>query len=65
MAGVGIFSVIVGKLRHEKKPYPIILLEVNKSPEVSFHRTILPLRLAVCLQVEGNKEFPLDAKEIA
>ena len=65
MAGAGILGIVVSKLRHGKKSCPIILLEVDKSLEVGFHHTILPLSLAVRLQVEGGEESPLDAKEIA
>ena len=65
VAGVGILGIVVSKLRHEKKSCPIILLEVDKSLEVGFHCTILPLSLAVRLRVEGGGESPLDAKEIA
>ena len=65
VAGAGILGIIVSKLRYEKKPCPIILLKVDESLEVGFHCTILPLSLAVYLQVEGNEEFPLDAEEIA
>ena len=65
VAGVGIFGIIIGKLRHGEKSCPIILLEFDKGLEVGFHRTILPLSLAVRLRVEGGGEFPLDAEEIA
>ena len=64
VAGAGIFGIIVSKLRHGKKPYPIILLEVDKSLEVGFHCTILPLSLAVCLRVKSGGESPLNTKEI-
>ena len=65
VAGAGIFGIVVSKLRHGKKPCPIILLKVDKGSEVGFHRTILSLSLAVCLRVEGGRESPLDAEEIA
>ena len=65
MANASILGIIVGKLRYGKKPCPIILLEVDKGLEISFHRTILPLSLAVHLRVEGGREFSLNAKEIA
>ena len=64
VVGAGIFGIIVSELCHRKKPCPIILLEVNKSSEIGFHRTILPLSLAVRLQVEGGEESLLDDKEI-
>ena len=54
VAGTGSFGVIVGKLCHEKKLYPIILLEVNKSLKVGFHPTILPFSLPVYLGVESG-----------
>ena len=65
VASAGIFGIIVGKLRHGKKSCPIILLEVDKSSEVGFHPTILPLSLAVRLRMEGGRESLLDAEEIA
>ena len=64
MAGAGILGIVVGKFRYKKKPYPIILLKVDKGSEVGFHCTILLLSLTVRLRVEGNGEFPLDAEEI-
>ena len=64
MADAGIFCIVVGKLCYKKKSCPIILLEVDKSLEVSFYYIILPLSLTIRLRVEGNKEYPLDAKEI-
>ena len=65
VVGASILGIIVSKLRHGKKSCPIILLEVDEGSEVGFHRTILPLSLAVRLQVEGGGESLLDAKEIA
>ena len=61
MTGAGIFGTIVSKLRLKKKPYLIILFKVYKNLKISFHRAILPLSLAICLQIEGNEEFLLDA----
>ena len=63
--GAGILGIVVSKFRHRKKPCPIILLKVNKSLEIGFYRTILPLSLAIYLRVEGGRESPLDAEEIA
>ena len=64
MAGASILSIVVGKLRYEKKLCPIILLKVDKSSEIGFHCTFLPLSLAIYLQLEGGEEFLLNAKEI-
>ena len=49
MAGAGILGIIVGKLHYGKKPYPIILLEIDKGLEINFYYIILPLRLVVRL----------------
>ena len=65
MLGASIYSIIIGKLCHEKKPCPIILLEMNKSLKVRFHYTILSFGLAVHLWVEGNEESLLYSSEIA
>ena len=64
MVDASILGIIKSEFRHVKKLCPIILLKVDKTSEVGFHRTILPLSLAVCLRVEGGGDFPLDAKEI-
>ena len=65
VAGAGILSIVVGKLRYGKKSCPIILLKVDEGLEVGFYRTILPLNLAVRLRIKGGKKSPLDAEEIA
>ena len=65
VANAGILGIVVSKLCHGKKPYPIILLEVDKGSEVGFYRTILSLSLAVRLWVEGGGESLLNAEEIA
>ena len=65
MAGVGIFGDVVGKFRYKKKPYSIILLEIDKDSEVGFYCTILSFNLTVHLWMEGNRESLLDAKIIA
>ena len=65
MANAGILSIIIGEFCYKKKPYSIILLEVDKDLEVGFHYTILSFNLAVRLRMEGSEKSPLDAKEIA
>ena len=64
MANTSIFGIVVSKLRYEKKPYPIILRDVDKSSELNFYCTIWPLSLAVYLWVKSYGESLLDAKEI-
>ena len=60
LADASILGIVVGKLRHGKKLYPIILLKVDKSLEVGFHCTILPLSLVVRLRMESDEESPLN-----
>ena len=64
VAGTGILGIVISKLRHKKKPCPIILLEIDKSLEVDFYHTILSLNLVVYLQIEGSRQSLLDAEEI-
>ena len=61
----GILDIVIGKLRHKKKPCPIIPLKVDKGLEIGFHHTILFFSLAVRLRVEGGKKSLLDTKKIA
>lgn len=60
MTGACIFHDVVSKLRYWEKLSPIILLIVNKSPEVGFYRTVFPLSLAVSLRKKGDREPLLD-----
>ena len=64
VASIGIFGVIVGKLRHGKKPCPIILLKVDKNSKIGFYCTILPIGLTVRLWIESGRGFLFDAEEI-
>lgn len=61
VTGAGILSIIVSKLRDRKKLCPIILLKFDKGPNIGFYYVILPLNLAIRLQVEGGGEFLLNA----
>ena len=54
MANISIFDIILSKLCHKKKPYPIILFEVDKNLKVDFHCAILFLGLAICLKKKGS-----------
>ena len=65
VADAGILGVVIGKLCHRKKPCLIILLKVDKGLKIGFHCAILPFGLTVRLWVEGGRESPLYAKEIA
>ena len=54
MAIAGIFGVFESKFRHEKKLYPIILLQVDESSKVSFHCVILFFSFAIYLKVKSG-----------
>ena len=57
VAGARIFGIIIGKLYHRQKPCPVLLLEVDKGPKISFNCAILPFNPAVRLKVEYGEEF--------
>ena len=61
MANSSICSIIIGKLHHEKKPYSIIFVKVNKNLEISFYCIILPLSLVIYLKIKSSKKFLFDA----
>ena len=61
IAGAGIFRIIIDEFSHRQEPCPVILLVVDKDPEVGLHCTILPFSLAISLGVEGGRESSLDA----
>ena len=63
VTNANILSIIISKFCHRNKPYQFILLEINKNLKIGFYYIILPFNLAVRLQVEGNKKFPLDIEE--
>ena len=49
MADTNIFGIVIGKICHEKKSYPIILLKINKISEIGFYYAILLFGLTVYL----------------
>ena len=59
------FRIIISKLHHRQEPRPVVLFVINQSSKVSFHYAVLPLNLAIGLRVEGGREPPFDAQEIA
>ena len=65
MASAYILSIVISKVGHRQESSLVILLEVDKRLEIRFYRTILTFCLAVCLQVKGGGESPLDAEEVA
>ena len=55
MTDTCVFGIVVSKLGHCKEPSPVILLEVDKSLEISFYSAVLPLGLTVNLRVKRGK----------
>ena len=49
VVSASILGIVMGKFCYEKKPCPIILLEVNKSLKIGFYYVILPFGLIVYL----------------
>ena len=64
VTSANILGIIIDKFYQRKKLCLIILLNVNKDLEIYFHYAILLFGLIVRLCVEGDKESPLDIKEI-
>ena len=60
----GVFGVVVGKLRHQEEPCPVILLPIYEGTKVYFYCAVLAFRLSVGLRVECGGKSLLDAKEI-
>ena len=54
VTGASILDIIISKLSYKKKPYPIILFEVDKAPKVGLHFAILSLGIAICLKMESS-----------
>ena len=65
VANACIFCVIVSEFSHWKEPSPIILLVVDKNPEIGFHYTVLPLGLAVSLREEGGEKLLFNLQKVA
>ena len=65
VTGACILGIVISKLSHRKKLFPVILFKVDKGSKVNFYCTISSLGLAVCLKMESSEKPLLDAKEIA
>ena len=64
IAGTRIFCVVVSKFSYWKEPSLIILLVVDKSPEISLYCTVLPLGLAISLRLEDSSKLLFDLQEV-
>lgn len=60
MASASILGVVVGKLSYWEELSPIILLIIEKNSKIGFHCIVLPLCLAISLEVKGSRESLLD-----
>ncbi len=65
MANTCIFSIIVGKLSHQKEISLIVLFLIDEGFEVGLYSTILSFSLAINFKVDSNSEPLLDSKKIA
>lgn len=64
MAVASTFGIVLCKLSYQQEPCPISLFEVDESSNLSLYDAFLPLVLAIYLQLEGDRELPLDIEEI-
>lgn len=64
MASIGIFCIIISKFYHCKKPSLVVLLIVDKDPEVDFYSIVLPFCLTIYLGVQYYKESLLNTQKI-
>lgn len=55
ITGVGIFYLIMGEFSYWIEFYPVVLLKVDKSSEISFYYTILFFSLAIGLRIEDSE----------
>ena len=61
IAGAGIFRITIDEFSHWQESCLVILLVVDKGPEVGFHSAVLPFCLTVCLGVESGRQSLLYA----
>ena len=59
-----VFVIIISKFGHWFEATLIVLLEIDKSLEVSLYDIILSFCLAVSLQIKGGEKLTVDAKEV-
>lgn len=56
MTVASVLGIIINKLRYWEKTSPVILLILDKSPEIGLYCTILPFCLPVTLGVKGGRK---------
>lgn len=62
--GASILSIIMGKLCHKKKLYPIILFEIDKDLKIGFYCAVMSFDLVIYLKIEDIYYFTFKIKEI-
>lgn len=65
VASTSILCIIICKFCYKQKFYLIILLLIDKSPEVNFYCDVLSFGLVIYLRIEGSQQFLLDIKKVA
>ncbi len=63
-ANACIFCIAVSKFSYWKNLNPIILLVIDKSSEINYYCTLLPLSLAINLRIKSDKELLLNFQEV-
>lgn len=65
MASIHIFCIPICKFCYAQKFFSVILLPINKNPEIDIHDAILPLGLAVCLRIKDSRQLSFDIEKVA
>lgn len=64
VADTRILSIVIPKFCHAQDTYLIVLPNIDKSTQISFHCAILPLGLTSSLQMKANEKLLLNAKKL-
>lgn len=64
MANICIICIVVYIFHYRQEPCSVILLLIDKCSKVNLYHAVLPLGLAIYLNMESNREFSLNIKEI-
>lgn len=64
VASTRIVCIIICKFCYKQELCLVILLLIDKNPEVGFYGVVLPLTLAISLQIESSRQLLLNAKKV-
>lgn len=64
VTGACILDIMISELGHRQEPGLIVLFSIDKCPKISLNHIILPLSLAVYLQMKCNEQLPFNPKKM-